>query len=184
MAFKQNLPALGILAAAAAVVGFIVVLQPPDEDQLRQAAAAHLKDAGNVRDFKVAGEIVDVLRSDGSVQHLAFSKASGAWRFDRDLGRDFDAHMKDPAVGQGISERLGRRLVQRFNSNLKLNEGLQYAYRVFRDEKGVAGEVAVSFAYPEVEGRRPRGRYVETFRWTGGRWEPQGNGALYDAAPR
>lgn len=184
MAFKQNLPAVAILATAAAVVGLIVLLQPPDEDQLRQAAAAHLKGAGNVRDFKVVGEIVDVLRSDGSVSHLAFSKASGAWRFDRDLGKDFDAHMKDPAVGQGISERLGRRLVQRFNTSLKLNEGLQYAYRVFRDDRGVAGEVAVSFAYPEINGQRPRGRYVETFRWTAGRWEPQGSGALFDAAPR
>ena len=184
MAFKQNLPAVAILGAAAAVVGLIVLLQPPDEDQLRQAALAHLKGLEKVSDFKVVGETVDVLRSDGAVLYLAFTKASGVWRFDRDLGQDFDAHMKDPAVGQAISERLGRRLVQRFNSNLKLNEGLQYAYRVFRDPKGVAGEVAVSFAYPEVDGKRPRGRYVETFLWTGRRWESQGTGALYDAAPR
>ena len=184
MPFKQNLPAVAILAAAGAVVGFIVLTQPPDEDLLRRAAAEHVKAMGAVREFQVRGEVVDVLRADGSVSHLVFAKRDGAWVFDRDLGKDFDARMKDPVIGQEIVERLGQRLAQRFNRNVKLHEGLQYAYRILRDPQGLAGEVAVSFAYPEGDGQRLRGRYVEHFRWTAGRWESQGLGALYDAAPR
>jgi hypothetical protein len=184
VAFKQNLPAVAILASAGLIVGFIVLLQPPDEDQLRQAAAAHVKTMDKVGGFEVRGEVVDVLRADGSVSFLAFAKRDGAWRFDRDLAQDFDTLMKDPAASREIVERLGRRIGQRFNTGVSVPQGLRYAYRVFRDPTSVVGEVAVSFDYPQAQGKPAPGRYVETFRWTSGRWENQGVGALYDAAHR
>ena len=183
MTFKQNLPALAILASAGAVVGLIVLTRPPEEDLLRQAAAAHVKTLDKARDFQVFGETVDVLRADGSVVHLAFASRDGAWAFDRDLSADFAERMKDPAMARDILERLGTRLVRRFNADVKVGEGLQYGFRVFRDPaKGVAGEVAVSFAYPKaVDDKHMRGRYVELFLWKDRRWESQGVGALFDS---
>ncbi|HEX7897130.1 MAG TPA: hypothetical protein VF950_05190 [Planctomycetota bacterium] len=183
MAFKQNLPAVAILASAGAVVGLIVLTRPPDEDLLRQAAAAHVKTMDKARDFQVFGETVDVLHADGSVAHLAFAKRDGAWAFDRELSGDFAQRMRDPAMSRDILERLGRRLAQRFNADIKVSEGLQYGFRVHRDPaKGVAGEVAVSFAYPKTpDGKQMRGRYVETFLWKDGRWDSQGVGALFDS---
>jgi hypothetical protein len=183
VAFKQNLPALAILASAGAVVGLIVLTRPPDEDLLRQAAADHVKTMGKVQDFKVLGETVDVLHADGAVTHLAFARRDGTWVFDRDLSRDFAEKMRDPAMARDILERLGRRLVQRFNADVKVGEGLQYAFRVYRDPaKGVLGEVAVSFAYPKaVDAKQMRGRYVEAFLWKDGRWDTQGVGALFDS---
>lgn len=183
MTFKHYLPAFAILAATGAVVGLITLTQPPDADLLRQAAAAHVKTLEKVTRFEVVGEVVDVLRADGSLSHLAFKKVDGRWIFDRDLGKDFEARMQDPAASREILERLGRRIVQRFNTDLKLGEGLQYGYRLHREPStSLAAEVVVSFAYPETQGKRPRGRYIETFTWTAGRWESRGVGALFDAA--
>jgi hypothetical protein len=182
--FKQNLPILAVLAAAGAVVLFLVVTAPSDDDLLRQAAAEHVKTLGQARDFQVSGDVVDVVLADGSFAHLAFVKRDDRWTFDRDLAADFARHMRDPAAGRELLERLGRRLVQRFNQDVKVGEGLQYAFRVGRDPQGVVGEVAVSFAYPGGE-TRPRGRYIETFRWRDRAWQSQGVGALLDsAAPR
>jgi len=182
LSFKQNLPILALLAAGGAVVLFFAVTAPSDDDLLRQAAAAHVKTMEKARDFQVLGDTVDVALADGSVAHLAFVKRDDHWAFDRDLADDFARHMQDPAAGRDVLERLGRRLVQRFNQDIKVGEGLRYAFRVGRDPQGVVGEVVVSFAYPGGE-TRPRGRYVETFRWRERRWQSQGVGALFDAAP-
>ena len=179
MTFKQNLPAFAILASAGAVVGLIVLTRPPDEDLLRQAAAEHVKTLDKARDFKVVGDTVDVLHADGAVVHLAFARRDGAWAYDRELSKDFAERMRDSAMARDVLERLGRRISQRFNANVDV-PGLRYAFRVYRDPKGVLGEVAVVFDYPKVEGKSRTGRYVETFLWKDGRWESQGLGALFD----
>ena len=182
MAFKQNLPAIAILASAGAVVGLIVLTRPPDEDLLRQAATAHVKTMDKARDFQVIGETVDVLHADGAVAHLAFARRDGAWAFDRELSGDFARRMREPAPVREILERLARRVSQRFNTNVDLPPDLRYAFRVFRDPKGVMGEVAVLFGYPKsADGKQMRGRYVETFLWKDARWESQGIGALFDS---
>lgn len=186
MSYKQNLPILVVVLSAAAVVGFIALTRPPEEDLLREAVAAHVKTMDKVREFRVVGETVDVLRSDGAVTHLAFAKRDDAWRFDRDLSLDFAQRMQDPVSTREILERMARRVSQRFNSNVDVPSGLRYAYRVYRDAKGVTGEVAVVFDYPKsAEGKSMAGRYVETFVWSAGRWDSQGAGALFDSvAPR
>ncbi len=185
MTFKQNIPliALGFVALAGAAL--VVLLQPSDEDRLDRAVREHVATLGAVQEHRRSGAVADVLLADGRVLYLEFEKKDGQWKPARDLGKEFDGAMKDPENGRQFTERLGKRLADRYQMPVTVKPGIEYGYRVGRDDEGkLVGCCEAKFAFPKVGERQPRGRYAENYRWTEGKWTSEGPGRLFEEPPR
>ena len=185
VAFKQNIPVLAVLLAVGAVVGLYLFLQPPAEDRLKKAVTEHAATLKDARGFAIFGNVADIALADKRVLHVEFVETHGAWKVGKDLGEDFQATLKDPAAVSPIMNRLAQLLAKRFNMDVRVKEGTPYEYVLTRDGDGLRGTVTVLFAYPNDQ---RRGRYIETWRYTEGRWSNSGVGSLYDitvgATPR
>jgi hypothetical protein len=180
VAFKQNLPILAVILALGAGVGVFLFLQPPPEDRLRKAVTAHAATIQDSRGFVLFGNVADIQLADGKVIHAEFVEKPGEWVFSKDLGEDFRKTVTDPSTMGQIMTRLAQRLAARWNTDVKVKEGTRYEHLLTRDDQGLLGQVAVLFAYPNDQ---KRGRYVEKWRYTDGRWSNVGVGSLYDLAP-
>ena len=177
MAFKQNIPVLAVLLALGAVVGVFLFLQPPAEDRLRKAVTEHAATFQGAQGFAIFGNVADIALPDGRVLHAEFVETQGGWKFEKELGEDFQKTMKEPATVSGIMNRLAQRLAARWNVDVKVKEGTGYEYLLTRDPDGLRGTVTVLFAYPNEQ---KRGRYIETWRYAEGRWSNSGLGSLFD----
>lgn len=178
MRFKQNLPLLIVALTAAGAAGLWLATAPDDRDLLRSAVTEHLKSLPGQADFDLLGDVADVRTADGRSVFLLFEKKDGAWRFSKDLGKDFAETLQKPDVVQAVSGRLGKRLQDRFGGDGSIRAGLNYEYDVARDADGLLGRVTLQFAY----GGGRSGRYVERFRFENGAWTSQGTGSIFDAA--
>jgi hypothetical protein len=177
--FKQNLPLLLVLLTAAAAAGLWLASAPGDDDLVRRAATEHLKTLPPGASFELHADVADVRFPDGRASFLLFEKRDGAWRYSKDLGKEFAETLQQADVARAVAERLGRRLQERFGGEVVVTGGMDYEYVLLRDPDGLVGRMTVLFAY----GGGRRGRYVERFRREHGRWESQGGGALFDSAP-
>jgi len=175
--FKQNLPFLLVALTAAAAIALWVATGPDERDLLRLAVTEHLKTLPGKAEFDLVGDVADV-RSDGRAVYLLFEKKDGAWRFSKDLGKDFAETAQKPEFAHPVAERLGRRLQERFGGEVVMTGGMQYEYLLTRDPDGLVGVLTVRFAY----GGGRSGRYVERFRRENGVWTSQGTGSVFDAA--
>lgn len=184
--FKQNLPAVVVVASLAAFGALFLLLQPAEEDRLRRAVNDHIKTVPKAQSVEIAGTVAEIRTSDGLLLFHAFARGDdGRWRFLSDLKEDFERTLRDPAVSREIATRLGQRLQERFQKDIGVHEGLDYQFAVLREADGVVGQIALTFAYGKPgDDPRPRGLYRERFRWDGARWQSLGGGSLYDAAPR
>ena len=178
VAFKQNLPVLALFLIAAAIVFSVIVLQPSEEDRLRATAQEYARTLGPVREVAVRGTLAEITLTNNRTLFADFEKKEGKWVLARDLFQEFEKTVK---AGEGdVLKRLGERLAARFNTTVKVNEGLRYEYEVSRDATGPVGSLVVSFRY----GSGASGRYVEFYRYEAGRWTSQGAGRLFDQIPQ
>lgn len=182
MAFKQNLPIPGILIALAlcGFGAFLVLKPPPEQDQFRQAVDQYVANLGPIKDTILHPPIADILTQAGRLMYVEFEKKDGRWSFARDLTREFDRAMADPAVQKQTLQNLGQRVSARLKANVTFKEGLRFEYQLFRDERGLVGVCTVDFVYPKVADQQRRGRYAENFRWKDGAWTSEGPGTLFD----
>ncbi len=183
MAFKQKIPLLGLILFAAAAAAALLFLRPEKQDLLRAAAEQYAGSLGaSVRGVEFLGPVaVIALEPPGRFVYAEFAERDGAWAFSKDLAADFERAMADPAVEQQLLERLARRLSERFHQDISVKEGLMVERRLERDDGGLAGRFLILFAYPKVDGRQRRGRYLEIFRYRDGRWVSEGIGSLFDS---
>ncbi|HYE98753.1 MAG TPA: hypothetical protein VEJ18_07565, partial [Planctomycetota bacterium] len=99
MPFKQNLPAVILVATAAALGSVVLLLRPTEEDRLRRAVNDHVKTVPKAQSVEVVGTVAEIRTSDGRLLFHAFSRSDdGAWRFLKDLTEDFGRMLRDPAV--------------------------------------------------------------------------------------
>ncbi len=182
VAFKQNIPVVGLLLFVAAVFLAWALLRPPPEDLLRDAALEWAQKNGPVADVRVRGTVAEIRSApDARPQFVEFILQDGRWVFRRDLHQEFVRTVKEPAVEREIIERLGRKLADRYRVPVNISSGLQYEYAVDRDEQGIVGHYMLGFAFPKVGERQRRGRYIETFRHQDGRWTLEGAGRLLES---
>ena len=190
MAIKQNLPIAAILVfLVLAGLAALVFLGPSDEERLREAAIEWGRTKGPVLHDGLAlhGTVADLALANGKTFFADFEKRDGKWVFVRELTEDFGTHLAKPSVEEGLLNRLGERLHQRFRTpNITFQrKGMQKRFVLTRDRRDVLAKVELVFSYPKSAKGPPAGLYVEHYLYKEGRWERQGRlGSLMDAAPR
>jgi hypothetical protein len=181
---KQNIPLLVFALLVAAAVLAVALLQPTDEDRLREAVAREVGAIPSAREHRLHGAVADVVLADGRVLHLEFERKGGAWTRSKELGEEFARVMKDAETGRAFTERLGKRLADRYQMAATVKPGIEFGYVVRRDAEGrLLGACEAKFSIRVGEAQR-RGRYAETYRWTGGTWTSEGPGSLFEEIPR
>jgi hypothetical protein len=178
--FKQKTPLSLAVGAATIAATLFLFVRPPDEDLIRRAVNQYAATLGPVREIAIHGTLADLLLQDGRIVYAEFARKDGEWAFSKELGREFERVMNDPAVSGQILQRLGEKLGKRFRAEVTFKEGLEIQHQISRDKDGLAGLCRIGFAFPKVGEVQKRGQYLETFRRQDGQWTSSGPGAIYD----
>jgi hypothetical protein len=179
VAIKQNLPVLGALGlVGVGILALAVALRRSDDELVHDAALRYAEPLGSVIDIRVHGSVADIQFASRPVVFAEFRNEGGSWIFSKDLAADFERRMKDPAGSGEILNHLAQKVSDTDNVKVTVKEGIEYKYKVLRDDQGLIAEVDVPFSYPKGGDRHGSGLFIETFRYVDGTWQSRSTSLL------
>jgi len=206
---KLNLPLLvgGSIVATGLAVLLLWTPEPTAEELARPAVEHHRSIMQGLQKLPGRDYIVDppailsrndeevIVRLDihlptggGAREYYRIKRSGKGLQFDRDLGQSWTDFVKQEQ--QKVYDRLGTRLAERLNSDIRIPaEKLRLTFQLRDDAPAgprapdapparVIGKISVTY-----NDRGAVGMYVEEFNLEKGEWKIQGAGSLYDRGP-